>query len=159
MLDQQTMLFWSTWVLMIVYACSIYGSAIGFGRPYSIIFVSIAGLFVLLFLNKFHVGLVDWTDKLSSMVLALAANVEGIYLHIRHLARLNNRNEQKSFFLFVLYFSFRIRSSLNFYLVFLLDFCFNKNYLIFILSPWRLILDGLIRSDGVWTDVGTYTWI
>lgn len=108
-------------VFMLVNACSI--------GDY-VLFVFIVGSLVLVFLNAHYIGLVDWTDKLLSMVLALAANVEGIHLYIRHLVRSNNREEQKLSFhffdFFLLGFSFHLRSSLNFYLVFLFDFLFTK---------------------------------
>lgn len=92
-------------VFMLVNACSIGGSAIGFGRPYSVLIVFIVGSLVLVFLNAHYIGLVDWTDKLLSMVLALAANVEGIHLYIRHLVRSNNRQEQRNFlFIFSIFF-------------------------------------------------------
>lgn len=98
-------------VSMIVNTCSIFGSVVGFGRPYSVIVVSLLGFFGLLFLNKTYTGLADWADKFLCIALALVVNLEGMYVYVRHLIESDNRNEQKkilifSFILFFLVFCF-----------------------------------------------------
>jgi hypothetical protein len=64
---------------LIINICSIFGGGIAFGRPHSVIIICIIGFITLPVVYFKLPGLFNWTDRLFSLISALAVNVEGIW--------------------------------------------------------------------------------
>ncbi len=92
-----------------------WGWIIEFGRPYSVIIICFIGLITLWAVYIKLPGLVDWTDRLFSLISALAVNAEGIYVYVRYLVTSHKIDDAKH----IIYFTVSILV-LSFYLLYVL---------------------------------------
>ncbi len=100
---------------LIINIYSIFGGGITFGRPYSIIIICFIGLITVLAIYIKLTGSVNWTDRLFSLISALAVNAEGIYVYVRYLVRSHKIEDAK----YIIYFTVAILA-VTFYLWYVL---------------------------------------
>ncbi len=100
---------------LIINIYSIFGGGIAFGRPYSIIIICFIGFITLPAVYIKLPGLVNWTDRLFSLISALAVNAEGIYAYVRYLVRSHKTEDAK----YIIYFTVAILA-VTFYLCYVL---------------------------------------
>jgi hypothetical protein len=91
-------------IFLLVNACSIFGGGIDFGRPYSVMVVCVAGLFVLFGVNCILPGLLDWTDKCLGIISALLTNCADLYSYIKYSFKWQRTHKMYLFQYFTSYY-------------------------------------------------------